>query len=113
MSSGSQVPAVAEPAILPGASAPVTASEAAHPAAAAEGRHELPESHDADRAFHAALAHLTGGISPTALALAWLDWASHLASAPAKRLDVARDAVQRARRLASYAAAASSSKDQP
>ncbi|HEY8334067.1 MAG TPA: alpha/beta fold hydrolase [Tardiphaga sp.] len=113
MSSGSQLPVVAEPAIVPGASAPATVPEAAHPAAAAESRHDPSESNDADRAFHAALAHLTGGISPTALALAWLDWASHLASAPAKRLDVARDAVQRARRLANYAVATSSSKEQP
>jgi polyhydroxyalkanoate synthase len=99
---------------MPDASAPAGAPEVAHPVAAAEERaHHDPL--DADRAFHAILARLTGGLSPAALALAWLDWASHLASAPAKRLETFRDAAQRVRRLGAYAvaASASASKEQP
>lgn len=110
IASSSPLPRVAEPAPLHGAAA--AAPEAVHPVAAAEDR-VLHEPHDADRAFHAMLAQLTGGLSPTALAMAWLDWAAHLTSAPAKRLDIARDAVQRTRRLVNYAVAASSSKDPP
>ena len=40
------------------------------------------ETHPADRAFHAALARLSGGISPIALLLAYTDWLSHLAASP-------------------------------
>ncbi len=45
------------------------------------------ETDQADRAFHAMLARLTGGISPVALSLAYIDWASHLASAPQRQMD--------------------------
>ncbi|WP_445491503.1 PHA/PHB synthase family protein [Rhodopseudomonas sp. RCAM05734] len=110
MASSSPLPRVAEPA--PPHRAPVAVPDIVHPVAAA-GDQALHEPHDADRAFHAMLAQLTGGLSPTALAMAWLDWAAHLASAPAKRLDTTRDAVQRSRQLATYAVAAASSKDQP
>ena len=40
------------------------------------------EAYRFDREFHAMLARLTGGISPVALSLAFIDWASHLAAAP-------------------------------
>jgi polyhydroxyalkanoate synthase subunit PhaC len=43
---------------------------------------QQPEPYQADRAFHAMLARFTGGISPVALLLAYVDWASHLAAAP-------------------------------
>ncbi len=52
-----------------------------------------------DRAFHAMLARLTGGISPVALSLAYIDWASHLASAPQRRLAISQDAVRSAARF--------------
>ena len=39
-----------------------------------------------DRSLHAAAARLTGGLSPAALTQAYLDWATHLANAPGKRL---------------------------
>jgi polyhydroxyalkanoate synthase len=37
-----------------------------------------------DRAVYAAFARASGGGSPTALALAWLDWAAHIACSPGK-----------------------------
>src|SRR5665811_1822444 len=58
-----------------------------------------PETYQADRAFHAMLARLTGGISPVALSLAYIDWASHLASAPQREMEVARDAAQNGQQL--------------
>src|ERR1700675_1662755 len=55
---------------------------------------QLPETYQADRAFHAMLARLTGGISPVALSLAYIDWASHLATAPQRRMEIAQDALR-------------------
>jgi polyhydroxyalkanoate synthase len=43
---------------------------------------KVGESHPADRAFHAALARFSGGISPVALLLAYTDWLSHMAMSP-------------------------------
>jgi polyhydroxyalkanoate synthase len=53
---------------------------------------QLPETYQAGRAFHAMLARLTGGISPVALSLAYIDWASHLAAAPQQQMQIAQDA---------------------
>ncbi|MGH8786660.1 MAG: poly-beta-hydroxybutyrate polymerase N-terminal domain-containing protein, partial [Cupriavidus necator] len=39
-----------------------------------------------DRLLHAAIARATGGVSPAALWLAWLDWAWHLAGSPGKQM---------------------------
>ena len=41
---------------------------------------EADETYPADRAFHAALARFSGGISPIALLLAYADWLAHLAA---------------------------------
>lgn len=54
----------------------------------------VPEPYPLDRAFHAMLARFTGGISPLALSLAYLDWSSHLAAAPQRQLERARDIVR-------------------
>ncbi len=56
-----------------------------------------------DRSLHAAIARFTGGLSPAALAGAYLDWAAHLANAPGKRLALMDKAMRKAMRLASYA----------
>ena len=48
------------------------------------------------------LARLTGGISPVALLLAYFDWTAHLAAAPERKLQIAKDALQRARQLSEY-----------
>ena len=57
------------------------------------------EEHPADRAFHAAIAGLTGGISPVALSLAFIDWAWHLAAAPQRQLEIGQEAMSNGGRL--------------
>ena len=67
------------------------------PQETATPRDQQPELYQADRAFHAMLARLTGGISPVALSLAYMDWASHLAAAPQRQLEISQDALRSAR----------------
>jgi polyhydroxyalkanoate synthase subunit PhaC len=62
---------------------------------ASETRRAPPqEAYRFDRAFHAMLAGLTGGISPVALSLAYFDWAAHLAASPQRRMAISQDALQ-------------------
>ena len=56
-----------------------------------------------DRSTHASVARYTAGLSPAALAEAYLDWATHLAFAPGKRLQLADKAARKAMRFNSYA----------
>ena len=46
---------------------------------------------------------MTGGLSPAALAQAYWDWATHLAAAPGKRMQLADKAVRKAMRFENYA----------
>jgi poly[(R)-3-hydroxyalkanoate] polymerase subunit PhaC len=70
------------------------------PATAVQPRQQTEgEAHQADRAFHAMLARLTGGISPVALLLAYTDWLSHLAASPQRQIEISQEAVQDAKRL--------------
>ena len=48
---------------------------------------------DLDRTLHAAIARLTGGLAPSALAGAYLDWMTHLAAAPGKQMQLAGQAA--------------------
>ena len=57
----------------------------------------------ADRSLHAAVARFTGGLSPAALANAYLDWATHLAYSPGKRLQLVDKAARKAVRFGNYA----------
>jgi polyhydroxyalkanoate synthase subunit PhaC len=56
-----------------------------------------------DRALHAATARFTAGVSPAALAEAYLDWATHLAYAPGKRTQLVDKAMRKAMRFGNYA----------
>lgn len=56
-----------------------------------------------DRSLHASVAHLTGGLSPAAMAGAYWDWAAHLASSPGKQMQLAEKAARKSWRFASYA----------
>jgi polyhydroxyalkanoate synthase len=55
-----------------------------------------------DRSLHAAVARFTGGLSPAALAQAYLDWATHLTYAPGKRWQLVDKAFRKSARLADY-----------
>ena len=56
-----------------------------------------------DRTVHASVAHLTGGLSPAALAAAYWDWAIHLASSPGKQMQLIEKAMRKTWRFANYA----------
>lgn len=56
-----------------------------------------------DRRIHAAQGHLTQGVSPEAMALAFFDWGMHLANAPYRRVDLAQLALTQARALCAAA----------
>jgi polyhydroxyalkanoate synthase len=72
--------------------------------ALAESAPEPSGAEALDRMFHAAIGRATAGISPAALALAWADWAIHLAGAPGKRGELATKAARKSVRLALHAA---------
>ena len=66
-----------------------------HPGLTPEtGQSEPAEAYHFDRTLHAMVAGLTGGISPIALSLAYIDWAAHLAAAPQRQLAIAQDALR-------------------
>ncbi len=82
-------------------------------AATTDGGSAPPEDRDsysvtafadiADRSLHAGVARITGGLSPAALAQAYLDWAIHLTFAPGKRMQLVDKAVRKAVRFGNYA----------
>ncbi len=55
-----------------------------------------------DREFRTILARMTGGSSPLELGLATMDWISHLAISPGKRLDLVRSFFAKLRDLGVY-----------
>jgi polyhydroxyalkanoate synthase len=57
---------------------------------------------EADRVAHAYAARATAGLSPAAVALAFGDWAMHLAAAPGKQAELARKAMRKLLRYANY-----------
>ncbi len=96
----------------PAVSAPpaIASSEAAEalesPSPAAAGQDDATGSSGladvVDRSLHMATARLSGGLSPAALASAYLDWATHLAVAPGKQLELIEKAVRKSNRLFEY-----------
>ena len=71
------------------------------------------EPYPLDRAFHAILAQFTGGISPVALSLAWLDWSAHLAAAPQRQTEIARNVLRDTGRFVEAALYATSPDQKP
>ncbi len=55
-----------------------------------------------DRSLNATVARYSTGLSPMALVSAYWDWASHLAFAPGKRLQLTEKAAKKSLRLANY-----------
>lgn len=97
----SDAPRLPCPAHVPGyGTNPAVVSAESRAAQASETHQEQPpEDHQGDRAFHALLARLTGGISPVALSLAFIDWAAHLAAAPQRQMDISQEALRTTRQL--------------
>ena len=56
-----------------------------------------------DRASRAAVARMTGGVSPHSIFAAWSDWAMHLSRSPGRQLELAEHAAQNAGKLANFA----------
>ena len=56
-----------------------------------------------NRATRAALARMTGGVSPYAALEAWADWAAHLAIAPGRQIELAERAQRNAWQLLDFA----------
>lgn len=52
-----------------------------------------------DHMREALSSQLTGGISPGSMAMAYFDWAFHLASAPGKRMELGIKAARKSQRL--------------
>ncbi|MFC3457652.1 PHA/PHB synthase family protein [Massilia haematophila] len=73
-------------------------------------RHRYPETAvehaAADLALHAWLGRFTGHVSPAALAMAWLDWSSHLLLSPDKQAELAAHAASALGRWLHYSAGA-------
>ena len=94
-----------ETSILPLRPGVASEGDDRHPAApievpaAATTQDASAETYQADRALHAMMARLTGGISPLALLLAYTDWLSHLAASPQRQIEMAREALNDTKRL--------------
>lgn len=64
----------------------------------------VPSFETMDRVVRAVTARLTRGISPHALYAAWYDWASHLANAPGRQLELGLEAINLTARFTQFAA---------
>ncbi len=67
--------------------------------------------HDLDRVIHAAVAHVTGGISPLSTLTAYMDWFTHLAFSPGKQQELALKALDKSVQLTSYAMRAATGRE--
>jgi polyhydroxyalkanoate synthase len=71
--------------------------------ASADDRPGVPSFETLDRLGRAVTARLTQGVSPHALYAAWFDWASHLANAPGRLIELGLEAVNLGARFARFA----------
>ena len=93
--------------------ATVTALPAAGPPAAPASEKTTHPYRNLDRASRAALARMTGGVSPYSIAASWSDWALHLARSPGRQLELAERAQANAAKVLAHATAQFGKKDQP
>jgi polyhydroxyalkanoate synthase len=68
-----------------------------------DGGTGLPTFETMDRVERAVAARFTNGISPYALYAAWFDWASHLANAPGRLLELGMEAMNTTARFTRFA----------
>jgi polyhydroxyalkanoate synthase len=92
-------------ALFHGDAIEITSGPAVPPGGRTADRTSRPREafRDLDRATAAAMARMTGGLSPAALWLAHCDWAMHLGAAPGKQLELALDLWQDQMRLSAQA----------
>ena len=83
--------------------APPPAAKNQAPPSPASDRAGVPSFETMDRLGRAVTARLTQGISPHALYDAWFDWASHLANAPGRLIELGVEAVNIGARFARFA----------
>ncbi len=57
-----------------------------------------------NHAMHSAISRATNGLSPAALMGAWFDWATHMAVAPGKQLQLVEKAADKVRRQSQFVA---------
>src|SRR5262245_58836026 len=84
------------PSRLPGAPPPAAKDQACDTT-------RIPSFETMDRLGRAVTARFTQGISPHALYAAWFDWASHLANAPGRLIELGVEAVNLGARFARFA----------
>lgn len=70
------------------------------------GQHERHPHENLDRAARAAVAIMSGGLSPHAFMEAWSDWALHIARAPGRQLELAEHAQENLAKLMKQAVSA-------
>ena len=83
------------------------------PAPQAEESLGLEAFRSIDRMREALTAQVTAGLSPAALALAFMGWSMHLAAAPGKRMELVWKGGAKASRFGSHLLSASMGKDAP
>lgn len=91
----------------------VPAAACSEPVAEKPTANPVSDPYPLDRTFHAMLARFTNGVSPAALLLAWLDWSSHLAAAPQRRMEITNNILRDTGRFLEAAAHAMSPGQKP
>jgi polyhydroxyalkanoate synthase len=64
-----------------------------------------------DRSLHAGIARFTASLSPAALARPYMDWLTHLAGAPGKRMQLVNKAIRKGLRLGQWTSRSMLQKD--
>ena len=70
-------------------------------------------NHNLDRAIRAAVARITGGISPHAVTEAWSDWALHLSRSPGRQIQLAEHAYSNLLKTLAYSGSALMGEESP